>query len=43
MGRLTFIDGTEYQGNFANGKEDGRGKSIIKTVSFEKIYDGYWK
>jgi hypothetical protein len=39
-GIYTWKDGSQYIGNFVNGKKDGKGK--YKDIN-GSIFDGYWK
>jgi hypothetical protein len=39
-GRLTFTDGSLYEGEIENGKPNGKGK---KTYNSGEIYEGDWK
>lgn len=37
---MTWPDGTKYEGQFTNGKQEGRG---IKTWPNGNTYEGLWK
>ena len=40
FGRIVFEDGSLYEGNLLNGREDGRGQKIDRRG---KVVDGNWQ
>ena len=40
-GKLTFTDGSTFEGTFKEGKRSGNGK--MKFINDGDIYDGLWE